>query len=186
MALPALEELRIPPAEDELIARARAGDLEAFEGIYRAHAGTVYALCLRLSGGGTAEATELLQDVFVRAWRGLASFRGDSALSSWLHRMAVNTMLERARSNSRRLARILPIEEQGDVDFAGATDDIDNRLDLETAIARLPEGARVAFVLHDIEGYQHKEIAAQLGIAIGTVKSQLHRAHKLLIKALNK
>jgi RNA polymerase sigma-70 factor (ECF subfamily) len=160
--------------------------MDAFEVIYRLHSPTVYGLCLRLSGGVQSDATELLQDVFVRAWRGLASFRGDAALGSWLHRLAVNAMLERARGNSRRLARVIPIDEDSSLDAPGLPEDPDLRMDLESAIARLPEGARIAFVLHDIEGYQHQEIAAQLGVATGTIKAQVHRAHKLLIKALDR
>lgn len=186
MAAPAFAELRPERSERELVAAARSGDMDAFEVIYRGYSPAVYALCLRLSGGVQSDATELLQDAFVRAWRGLATFRGDSALSSWLHRLTVNAMLERARGNSRRLARVLPIEDETDFDAAGAFDDPDTRMDLEDAIARLPQGARIAFVLHDIEGYQHKDIAAQLGVATGTVKAQVHRAHKLLIKALDR
>ena len=186
MAAPAFAELRPDPSESDLIGRARTGDVGAFEAIYRVHSPTVYALCLRLSGGVQSDATELLQDVFVRAWRALASFRGDAALGSWLHRLAVNAMLERARGNSRRLARVIPIDEGSSLDAPGLPEDPDLRMDLESAIALLPEGARIAFVLHDIEGYQHQEIAAQLGVATGTIKAQVHRAHKLLIKALDR
>jgi RNA polymerase sigma-70 factor (ECF subfamily) len=186
VAAPAFLELRTDRSERDLIDRARAGDMTAFEAIYRMHSPTVYALCLRLSAGVGSDATELLQDVFVRAWRGLASFRGDSALSSWLHRLTVNAMLERARGNSRRLARVIPIEEESGFDAPSMLEDPDLRMDLESAIAQLPEGARVAFVLHDIEGFQHQEIAAQLGVATGTIKAQVHRAHKLLIKALDR
>jgi RNA polymerase sigma factor (sigma-70 family) len=186
MAAPAFAELRTERSESDMLSRARAGDIEAFEAIYRMHSPTVYGLCLRLSGGVQSDATELLQEVFVRAWRGLASFRGDSALGSWLHRLAINAMLERARGNSRRLARVIPLDEDERFDAPGPLEDPDLRMDLDSAIAMLPQGARTAFVLHDIEGYQHKEIAAQLGVAVGTVKAQVHRAHKLLIKALDR
>jgi RNA polymerase sigma factor (sigma-70 family) len=186
MAAPAFAELRSDRTETDLVMRARSGDVDAFEAIYRSHSPKIYALCMRLSGGGQADATELLQDVFVRAWRGLATFRGDAALSSWLHRLAVTAMLERARGNSRRLARVIPIDEGMGTDAPAAPSDPDLRMDLEAAIASLPEGARIAFVLHDIEGYQHQEIAAQLGLATGTIKAQVHRAHKLLIKALER
>lgn len=186
MAVPAFAELRPDRDERDLIDLARAGDMDAFEAIYRKHSPTIYALCLRLSAGVSSDATELLQDVFVRAWRGLQSFRNESALSSWFHRLTVNAMLERARGNSRRLARVIPIEEEARIDAPSMRDDPDLRMDLESAIALLPEGARIAFVLHDIEGYQHQEIAAQLGVATGTIKAQVHRAHKLLIKALNR
>lgn len=172
--------------EHALVERARSGDVEAFEKIYRSYSGKVYLLCLRLSGGVEIEATELLQDVFIRAWRGLAAFRGESALLSWLHRLAVNAMLERTRGDNRRTARVLPMEDPGSLGAAALDGDPDIRMDLEIAIAKLPDGARIAFVLHEIEGYQHQEIAAQLGVAVGTVKAQVHRARKLLITALNK
>jgi RNA polymerase sigma-70 factor (ECF subfamily) len=170
----------------DLIQRAKRGDPDAFEGIYRENVGRVYALALRLAGGDAQAAAELTQDVFIRAWRGLGSFRGDSAFSSWLHRLAVNAMLENARKDKRRVARVLPMDEPERLDAFAATDSPDARMDLETAIALLPPGARTAFVLHDIEGYQHAEIAERLGVAVGTVKAQLHRAHKLLIKALER
>ena len=169
-----------------LISRAQNGDVDAFELIYNEHSGRVYALCLRLMGGEQTAATELMQDVFVRAWKNLGKFRGESAFSSWLHRLAVNAMLENARSNKRRMARVLPMEDTSQIGAFAPGDSPELRIDLERAIARLPDGARTAFVLHDIEGFQHQEIAAQLGIAVGTVKAQLHRAHKLLIQALDK
>lgn len=182
------EPLRFPgtfaPVSD-VIARAQAGDHAAFESIYREHSPRVYALCLRLAGGSRDDATELLQDVFIRAWRGLGNFRGESAFSSWLHRLAVNSLLERVRADKRRSARVLFMEDPG-TGTAALDRNVDDNMDLETAIASLPEGARIAFVLHEIEGYQHAEIATQLGIAEGTVKAQLHRARKLLIKALNR
>lgn len=169
----------------DIIRRAQAGDSAAFEQLYREHSPRVYALCLRLSGGTNAEATELMQDVFIRAWRNLKTFRGDSAFSSWLHRLTVNSMLENARSDKRRNARVLNMDISSVEAFA-RTEQPDVGVDLERAISALPDGARMAFVLHEIEGYQHSEIAAQLGIAEGTVKAQLHRARKLLIEALNR
>ena len=93
------------------IRRAQSGDVDAFEQLYREHSGRIYALCLRLKAGDSSDATELMQDVFVRAWRRLSTFRGDCAFSSWLHRLAVNTMLENARSDSRRTARVLPMDD---------------------------------------------------------------------------
>ena len=154
--------------------------------LYREHSPRVYALCLRLTGGTRDEASELMQDVFIRAWRGLASFRGDSAFSSWLHRLTVNAMLETARSNKRRTSRVLAMPDPAILGAAAVSERPDLHVDLERAIAALPDGARAAFVLHEIEGYQHAEIAEQLGIAEGTVKAQLHRARKLLIEALNR
>ena len=169
----------------DVVARAQAGDGAAFESIYREHSPKVYTLCLRLSAGSQEDATELMQDVFIRAWRGLKNFRGESAFSSWLHRLAVNAMLERARSDKRRSARVLFMEDPAH-DVASISSEPDAQMDLESAIASLPEGARIAFVLHEIEGYRHSEIAEQLGVAEGTIKAQLHRARKLLIKALNR
>ncbi len=173
------------PAADVII-RAQNGDLDAFKLIYNEHSGKVYALCLRLMGGDQPAATELMQDTFIRAWKNLGRFRRESAFSSWLHRLTVNAMLENARGDRRREARVLPMDDTGQIGALAPADSLDARMDLETAIAKLPAGARTAFVLHDIEGYQHQEIAEQLGVAVGTVKAQVHRAHKLLIKALDR
>lgn len=166
------------------ISRAQTGDLDAFESLYRQHSGRVYALCLRLVAGDKSDATELMQDVFVRAWRSLATFRGDCAFSSWLHRLAVNTMLENVRSQARREARVLPMDDTSRLPGAARTSGLELKMDMEAAVASLPKGARLAFVLHDVEGYQHQEIAQQLGISVGTVKAQLHRARRLLREKL--
>jgi RNA polymerase sigma-70 factor (ECF subfamily) len=168
----------------ERIRRAQSGDVDAFELLYRAHSPRIYALCLRLKAGDKSDATELLQDVFIKAWRRLDTFRGDSAFVSWLHRLAVNTMLENARSDQRRTARVLPMEDTSRLTGAAKSSGIESRMDLESAIASLPKGARIAFVLHDVEGYQHQEIAEQLSVTIGTVKAQLHRARRLLRERL--
>ena len=168
------------------IRRAQAGDVDAFELLYREHAGRVFALCLRLQGGDSAEATELMQDVFIKAWRRLATFRGDSAFSSWLHRMAVNTMLENARSDRRRIARVLPMDDTSLLPGGARSSGVELKMDMEDAIASLPKGARLAFVLHDVEGFQHQEIAEQLSVSVGTVKAQLHRARRLLRERLER
>jgi RNA polymerase sigma-70 factor, ECF subfamily len=162
------------------IRRAQAGDVDAFEILYHDHAGKVYALCLRLRAGDRSDATELMQDVFIRAWRSLSTFRGDCAFSSWLHRLAINTMLENVRSEGRREARVLAIDDTSRLSGAAQSSDIELKMDIEEAVASLPRGARLAFVLHDVEGYQHQEIAEQLGVSVGTVKAQLHRARRLL------
>ena len=164
----------------EIVRRAQSGDVDAFEILYRQHSGRIFALCLRLSGGDATEATELMQDVFIKAWRRLTSFRGDSAFYSWLHRLAVNTMLENARGDRRRIARVLPMDDTSALPGAARASGVDVRMEMEEAIASLPKGARLAFVLHDVEGYQHQEIAEQLKISVGTVKAQLHRARRLL------
>jgi RNA polymerase sigma-70 factor (ECF subfamily) len=168
------------------IRRAQAGDVDAFELLYREHAGRIFALCLRLQAGNSADATELMQDVFIKAWRRLATFRGDCAFSSWLHRMAVNTMLENARSDRRRVARVLPMDDTSLLPGAARSSGVELKMDMEDAIASLPKGARLAFVLHDVEGYQHQEIAEQLSVSVGTVKAQLHRARRLLRERLER
>jgi RNA polymerase sigma-70 factor (ECF subfamily) len=127
-----------------------------------------------------------MQDVFIRAWRRLETFRGDCAFSSWLHRLAVNTMLENARGDRRRIARVLPMDDTSRLEGAARPSGVDLRMDMENAIASLPKGARLAFVLHDVEGYQHQEIAEQLGVSVGTVKAQLHRARRLLRERLER
>jgi len=199
----------VPPANDfpdrdadaQLVERARTGDVAAFEHVYRREVGRVYALCLRMTADA-ARARELTQSVFVRAWDRLGSFRGDSQLSSWLHRIAVNEVLTEARTDRRRRARVVLAEdrtaEDAGHDDAGAREDapetsgitlpedIETRMDLDRAIAALPLGARTVFVLHDIEGYRHEEISRMTGSAEGTLRAQLHRARKLLMEALSR
>lgn len=179
-----------------LIARARAGDVAAFEYVYRREVGRVYALCLRMTSD-PVRAREVTQSVFVRAWDRLGSFRGDSQLSSWLHRIAVNEVLIEARTDRRRQARVVLAEDHaaasgGAIEdapaYSGVTLPVDteSRIDLERAIAMLPPGARTVFVLHDIEGYRHEEISRMTGSAEGTLRAQLHRARKLLMEALSR
>jgi RNA polymerase sigma-70 factor, ECF subfamily len=190
-------EMPLPDRDDEprRVARARAGDVTAFEELYRDHVGRTFALALRLTGDRT-RAAELTQDVFVQAWERLSAFRGESAFSSWLHRIAVNALLMRARADKRRSARVQLAEdarspETGDNDVPGVDGsvppiDIEQAIDLERAIASLPPGARQVFVLHDIAGYRHDEIARMTGLAAGTLRAQLHRARRLLMEALKK
>jgi RNA polymerase sigma-70 factor (ECF subfamily) len=168
----------------ERVRRAQTGDVNAFELLYREHSPRIYALCLRLESGDKSDASELLQDVFIKAWRRLDTFRGDCAFVSWLHRLAVNTMLENARSDQRRTARVLPMEDTSRLAGAARSSGVESKMDMESAIASLPKGARLAFVLHDVEGYQHQEIAEQLSVTVGTVKAQLHRARRLLRERL--
>lgn len=178
-----------PPDEGELVRRAQAGDVDAFAALYRAHAGRVHALALRLTAD-RRQAEDLTQDVFVRAWQKLADFRGESALASWLHRLAVNAMLQASRGDRRRSARVMVSDDVEALErgssHRGNADGPATRMDLERAIASLPPGARTAFVLHDVEGFRHDEIAARLGVAVGTVKAQLHRARKLLMERLDR
>src|SRR5437762_6160237 len=133
------------------IRRAQSGDVDAFEVLYREHSGRIYALCIRLKAGDRSDATELMQDVFIKAWRRIETFRGDCAFSSWLHRLAVNTMLENARSDRRRTARVLSMEDTSLLPGAAHSSGGDVRMEMEEAVASLPIGARLASVLHDVE-----------------------------------
>jgi RNA polymerase sigma-70 factor (ECF subfamily) len=171
------------PAQEDVIARAQAGDEQAFEHLYRENLGRVYALCLRMTGDRT-DAEELTQEAFVRAWKKLGSFRGESAFSTWLHRLTVNLVLTEFRTRSRRRERVALTDDLSRHDMPAPSNAPRERVDLEQAIAALPEGARHVFVLYEIEGYKHDEIADMMGIASGTTKAQLHRARKLLREAL--
>lgn len=165
----------------DYVAQAAAGDVRAFEHLYRVHLSRVHSLVRRMAGGRDTD--ELTQDVFVRAWQKLGSFRGDSAFGTWLHRLAVNVVIERFRTDTARRQRLHDGEEIFET-LPGARHSADLSMDFETAIARLPEGAREIFVLHDVEGYKHHEIATLLGISAGTSKAQLHRARMMLRKHL--
>ena len=167
-----------------LVRRAQAGDRAAFDTLYTLHVDRVYAVCLRMSAS-RAEAERLTQDVFVRTWHRLHTFRGESAFGSWLYRLAVNAVLQDSRSNRRREAHVAVMPDPelfGDSRSSSSHDD--ERMDLERAIATLPAGARQVLVLHDIEGYKHEEIARMTGTAVGSVKAQLHRARRLLRERL--
>ena len=166
--------------EADAISRARAGDTRAFETLYREYSGRVYGLCLRMTGHReTAE--DCTQEAFVSAWRSLPSFEGRSAFGTWLHRIAVNAVLARGRSPVGRGETSLTDAEGADLEFADEnTLGPDTPLDLERAIATLPEGARHVLVLYGVYGYSHEEIADMLGLATGTCKAQLHRARRLL------
>lgn len=171
------------PPPDDLVARAQAGDQTAFRDLYRQHAGRVYALCLRLTGDANA-AEERTQDVFVRLWDKVGSFRGDSAFSSWVHRITVNVVLTERRASGRRELRVMPVAEPEKLERPRGDSLAGLSIDLERAIAELPNGAREVFVLYDIEGYGHAEIARLVGIAEGTSKAQLFRARRLLREKL--
>jgi RNA polymerase sigma-70 factor, ECF subfamily len=138
--------------------------------------------------GSAAEAERLTQDAFVRLWKRIASFRGDSEFSSWLYRLTVNVVLEDSRSEKRRRARVDPVEDLSAFDRGHAPEasSTETRMELERAIAALPAGARHVLVMHDIEGYKHEEIARMSDTAVGTVKAQLHRARKLLRERLSR
>jgi RNA polymerase sigma-70 factor (ECF subfamily) len=184
-------DTRIAMREDEdrratelrLVRQAQAGDLVAFERLYRENERKVFGLCFRLSSD-PALAEELTQEVFVRAWRKLSSFRGESAFSSWLYPLTVNVALSERRSRRRRDARIVATEDPASLERAPRSPAPEAGFDLEKAMATLPPGARAVFVLHDVEGRTHEEIAQLLGLAPGTSKAQLHRARRLLREAL--
>jgi len=164
-----------------LVERARKGDSRAFEGLYRKHRDRVYGLVWRLCGGDSALAEDLLQESFVRAWQKLGGFRGDSQFGTWLHRLSVNVALSDRRIRMRRVTRETEMTEHVERTARGDRDvTAGHRMDLERAIAGLPERARTVLVLYDIEGYTHAEIAEMAGMAEGSSKAHLHRARKLV------
>ena len=169
--------------EHDLVREAQAGDLQAFERLYKENVRRVYALCCRLAGDATL-AEELTQDVFVKAWQKLGTFRGESAFSTWLHPIAVNVALSERRARRRREARITTTDDLTPYERPENAPRPERGLDLDKALETLPPGARAVFVLHDVEGYRHHEIAERTGIATGTSKAQLHRARRLLREAL--
>jgi RNA polymerase sigma-70 factor (ECF subfamily) len=171
------------PADDTVLTRAQNGDHQAFAQIYSLHKRRIYSLCLRMVGN-TAEAEDLTQEAFLQLHRKIATFRGDSAFSTWMHRLAINVVLMHLRRKGLALISLDeamdPAPEEGpgrsfgspDLNLTGAID----RLALERAVTDLPAGYRLIFVLHDIEGYEHNEIASMLDCSIGNSKSQLHKA----------
>lgn len=161
------------------IEKARQGDLQAFETLYRSSVGRVHALCLRWSGGNAARAEDFVQEVYLRVWEKLAGFEGRAQFSSWVYRVAVNRLTDLMRVEIRR-SELAPMDAELDPVSGAGNRSPETRLDLEAAIRSLPAGARAVFVLHDVEGYGHEEIAAMTGISTGTSKSQLHRARRLL------
>ena len=180
------------PTEAEAIERAKQGDGEAFEILYNLHKRRVYSLCLRMTAN-TAEAEDLTQEAFLQLFRKISTFRGESAFSTWLHRMAVNVVLMRLRKKG---LPVVSLEETMETDdesarkepgaldpsLAGSID----RLQLQRAVGDLPPGYRSVFVLHDVEGYEHNEIAEMAGCSIGNSKSQLHKARVKLRDLLKK
>jgi RNA polymerase sigma-70 factor, ECF subfamily len=171
--------------ERQRVREAQAGDMAAYEELYRDNVGRIYGLCLRLAGNANL-AEELTQDVFVRAWQKIGSFRGESAFSTWLYPLAVNVALSERRARSRRTSRVFTTDDITPFERAEQAPAPERGLDLERALEELPEGARAVFVLHDVEGFKHQEIANLTGIAAGTSKAQLHRARRLLREALGR
>lgn len=176
----AVTQLESVPADD--VALAASGDRRAFERLYQANVNRVFAICVRMAGDRT-RAEELTQDVFVRVWEKLPLFRAESAFSTWVHRLAVNVILNARKAEGRERARREP-DGENVLEARGSSPHHGDRMDLEKAIATLPPGARRVFVLHDVEGYKHEEIAEMLGVTAGGSKAQLHRARMLLREAL--
>jgi RNA polymerase sigma-70 factor, ECF subfamily len=175
-------EIPVHSVIDSDVALAAGGDQSAFERLYRTHVARIHSLTRRMLSH--QEADEVTQDIFVRTWQKLGQFRGDSQFSTWLHRLAVNVVIERRRS--------FAIQRERMSDDPGALDSMtvaparaDLTVDFDAAIAQLPPGAREIFVLHDVEGYKHREIASMLEITSGTSKRQLHRARMLLRRFLS-
>jgi len=175
-------DLTAPPDDAALVRQSLAGDVGAFEALYRGHVGRVHGAILRLVGMDRARAEELTQDAFVRAWQKLSGFRHESAFSTWLYRLGVNTALMDLRGRHDEVAAPddeLEFAAGGEVPFCAG-----ERGDLERAVSKLPPRARAVLVLHDVEGWKHEEIANELGMAVGSSKAQLHRARGLLRRAL--
>jgi RNA polymerase sigma-70 factor, ECF subfamily len=166
---------------DTDVALAAAGDRFAFERLYRTHVSRIHSLTRRMLGSDDAD--EVTQDIFVRTWQKLDQFRGESAFATWLHRLAVNVVIERRRTYAVQRERMDDDPDALDVATAAPARG-DLKVDFERAIEQLPPGARQIFVLHDVEGYKHREIAAMLDIASGTSKRQLHRARMLMRRHL--
>jgi RNA polymerase sigma-70 factor, ECF subfamily len=166
-------------ADRELVERCKAGDLGAFEELYRQHAGRLFGLASRMLGN-PSDAEDLLQEIFLSAHRKLDSFRGESALGTWLYRLAMNQCLDYLRSRAARSSQVTdPLDDEPgwyEPGRRGLAEQAVSKMDLERALAKLPEGCRAAFVLHDVEGLEHREVAEVLGIAEGTSKSQVHKA----------
>jgi len=179
-ALPG-ESSEIHPEVPALVERCRRGDTKAFERIFHLHQGRIYALCLRMTADPD-KAETLTQDAFLRGWRKLDSYRGEGSFGGWMRRVAVSTVLDFSRQEARQRKLFRPYEDSDP--HAHAVGDAESRIDLERAVASLPAGARQAFVLHDVEGFRHREIAEMTGLAVGTIKAQLHRARKLLMDRL--
>ena len=175
------------PIEGSLIERAKQGDAHAFQALYDRHKRRVYSLCLRMTSN-TAEAEDLTQEAFLQLFRKIGTFRGESAFSTWLHRLSVNVVLMHLRKKSLPVVSLEETTQGGEEDtpkkdfgaedlaLAGSID----RLQLQKAVDDLPPGYRTIFVLHDVEGYEHNEIAAIVGCSIGNSKSQLHKARMKL------
>ncbi len=183
-----VEEGKRPESDHQLAQRAAGGDMTAFEELYRRHNRRVFALCLRMTQNQT-EAEDLMQEAFIQLFRKVGSFRGDSAFTTWLHRLTVNQVLMHLRKRSVKMEKTTEEGETPEQTVKGTENPnqmpVVDRIALDKAIAQLPPGYRTVFVLHDVEGHEHEEIARMLGVAVGTSKSQLHKA-RMRLRALLK
>lgn len=182
----------LAPTTDDiaaLVALAARGDVSAFEQLYKRCAGRVYAVCVRMTGD-PQRAREFTHDAFVRAWERLSTFRGEAAFETWMHRLTVNVVLTATRGERRRAARFVPTPDvpaaETDMALSTPAPDVETRIDLERAIAALPPRAREVFVLHDVEGYRHEEIADRLELEASSVRANLHRARRLIMRMLTR
>ena len=173
-----LSETRIDHTDSsgDIVARCQAGDVNAFETLYRQHAPRIFSLAARMAGSAE-DGEDLLQEIFLQAYRKLGGFKGESAIGTWLYRLALNHCLDYVRSRQARMSKLTEtLDTTTSFEPAARRDTPIARLDLERALERLPDGCREAFVLHDVEGYDHKEVGRMLGIAEGTSKSQVFKA----------
>jgi RNA polymerase sigma-70 factor (ECF subfamily) len=186
-----VEAETLPKSDYQLAQSATAGDMTAFEELYRRHNRRVFSLCFRMTQN-QSEAEDLTQEAFIQLFRKIGSFRGDSAFTTWLHRLTVNQVLMHFRKRSVKLEKTTE-EGETPVQIVRGTENpnsmpVVDRIALDRAIAQLPPGYRAVFVLHDVEGHEHEEIARMLGVAVGTSKSQLHKARmklRMLLKHQN-
>jgi len=172
--------------ETTLVARCRTGDVDAFETLYKQHGARIFSLASRMAGS-PEEGEDLLQEIFLQAYRKLDSFKGDASIGTWLYRLALNHCLDFVRSRRAKMGKMTEtLDADSSIEPIAARETPVARIDLQRAIEQLPEGCREAFVLHDIEGYDHKEVAGMLGIAEGTSKSQVFKARLKLRAMLNR
>jgi len=169
-------------SDSELIAKCKSGNADAFKSLYEKYSGRVYAFTLRMCGNNDT-ANDLTQEVFIKVWEGIGSFKGDSAFYSWLHRICINAFLMKLRTDKNYEKKIA--ESANNALMLAYTND-DFSLDMEKALQKLPSQAKLIFILHEIEGYKHKEISQMLNIEEGTSKAHLHKARKILREELAK
>jgi RNA polymerase sigma-70 factor, ECF subfamily len=167
-------------ASPDLVGRCQAGDVDAFETLYRQHSARIYTLASRM-GGSPEDGEDLLQEIFLQAYRKIGGFKGDSSIGTWLYRLALNHCLDYVRSRRAKMNKLTEtLDAETSIEPTARRDTPIARMDLERALERLPDGCREAFLLHDVEGFDHKEVAGLLGIAEGTSKSQVFKARMKL------